>query len=131
MGTTPPRKLHVQTLHAMRGRVTFSDTGIATGIEIGKIPAGSFVDSVSVSVEVVFNALTTNVLTVGSAADDDGFATAAGTASTAAGQKRGLTGAQSGNIAADTSVLVKYTQTGTAATTGVADVVLYFYPHPT
>lgn len=129
MGTTPPRKYHFEVLHAVRGRVTFSDTGVATGIQIGTIPAGSFVLPPWVNIETVFNAATTNVLTVGSAADDDGFLTSAVSASGVAGVKTGVTGAQLGNIAADTPVYIKYTQTGTAATTGVADVVVPYYAH--
>lgn len=129
MGTTPPRKLHFNAQHIIRGRVTLGDTGLTTGIEIGKIPAGSFVLPPTVNIETAFNAATTNVLVVGSAADDDGFLTSAVALAGATGIKTGVTGAQLGNIAADTSVYVKFTQTGTAATTGVADVIVPYYPH--
>ena len=64
---------------------------------------------------------------VGTVDDDDGFATSAATISGTTGFKGGLTGAQTGiPLAADKVVYVKYTQTGTAATTGKAEVVLEF-----
>jgi hypothetical protein len=129
MGTTPPRKYHANVQHCVRGRITFSDTGVTTGIEIGKIPAGSFVLPPVVNIETAFNAATTNVLVVGTSADDDGYLTNAVSASGVAGVKTGVTGALLGNNAADVSVLVKYTQTGTAATAGVADVIVPYYPH--
>jgi hypothetical protein len=105
---------------------------VATGVEIGTIPAGSFVFPCHVQITTAFNAATTNVLVVGTAADDDGFATTAATLPGATGVKINLTGAQTGDVlTADTPVVVKYTQTGTAATAGVAVVVVPFYPHVT
>jgi len=131
-GSAPARVFSSNTLHCIRGRIKFDTSGAATGIEIGTIPAGSFVGSVTVHVATAFNAATTNVLVVGTAADDDGFAVAAGTLSGATGLKTALFGAQSGDtLTADTPVVVKYTQTGTAATAGDAQVLVTFYPHAT
>lgn len=131
-GSAPARVYSANVLHAVRGRINFDSSGAATGIEIGTIPAGSFVLPATVHVITAFNAATTNVLEVGTAADADGFATSAGTASGATGIKTSLTGAQSGDtLTADTPVVVKYTQTGTAATAGVAQVIVPYYPHVT
>jgi hypothetical protein len=131
-GSAPARIYSANVMHCVRGTVNYATTNVATGVEIGTIPAGSFVGEVLCHVTTAFNAATTNVLVVGTAADDDGFAAAAGTLSGAAGVKIGLTGAQSGDtLTADTPVVVKYTQTGTAATAGVAQVVVTFYPHVT
>lgn len=128
---TAPRKHHLQSPHTLRGRVTFGQSGIATGVELGVIPAGSFVKPGIVKIEEAFNAATTNVLVVGSIADDDGFITSAGAAAGVLGVKTSLTGAQTGNVTTDTQVLVKFTQSGAAATAGIADIVLEYYPHST
>lgn len=130
--SAPARIYSANVLHCLRGRINFDSSGAATGIEIGTVPAGSFVEGVTVHIITAFNAATTNVLEVGTVADADGFATSAGTASGATGVKLNLTGAQSGDtLTADTPVVVKFTQTGTAATAGVAVVLVKFYPHVT
>lgn len=99
----------------------------ANGIPIGALEAGAEPYHCQVTVIDAFNAGTTNVLVVGTVADDDGFATAAGTVPGTPGFKGNLTGALTGQpLAANTVVYAKYTQTGTAATTGSAIVTLYF-----
>src|SRR5918993_3457688 len=131
-GSAPARIYSANVIHAVRGTVNYATANVATGVEIGTIPAGSFVAGTHVHIVTAFNAATTNVLTVGTAADDDGFATSAGTVAGTPGVKLNLTGAQSGDtLTADTPVVFKYTQTGTAATTGVAQAVVTFYPHVT
>lgn len=131
-GSAPARIMSVNCIHAVRGRINFDSSGVATGVEIGTIPAGSFVMPATVHIITAFNAATTNVLEVGTAADADGFVTSAGAIAGTTGVKTSLTGAQSGDtLTADTPVVVKFTQTGTPATTGVAQVVVPFYPHVT
>jgi hypothetical protein len=117
-GSAPARIYSSNTMHCIRGRMNFDTSGAATGVEIGTIPAGSFVAGVHVHVITAFNAATTNVLVVGTAADDDGFAT---TAATLSGD----------TLTADTPVVMKYTQTGTAASAGAAAILVNFYPHVT
>jgi hypothetical protein len=97
------------------------------GVPIGGLEAGAMVLGVDVCIETLFNAATTNVLVVGTAADDDGFAATAGTVPGTAGFKPNLQGALSGiPLAANTVCYVKYSQTGTAATTGKAHIVVKF-----
>lgn len=130
MGTTPARKFSANVAHCVRGRVTLGDTGLTTGIEIGKIPAASFVIGTIISIDTVFNAATTNVLQVGTSTTADLFATSTESGSGVAGIKALAHGAATtANVAADSSVLVKFTQTGTAATTGTADVCVMYYPY--
>jgi hypothetical protein len=135
-GSAPARIYSANVMHCVRGTVNYATTNVATGVEIGTIPAGSFVTAVHVHVTTAFNAATTNVLEVGTAADPDGFATSTQTASGTIGAKLNIgtssPAAQLGDfLTADTPVVVKYTQTGTAATAGVAQVVVSFYPHVT
>ena len=128
MPTTQPRKLHFETVHCVRGRVAFDTSGAPVGVEIGHIPAGSFVLPATVKVETAFNG-TGAAVDVGSAAVAAGFAASAGIAPAATGVKTALTGTLSGNITADTPVLVKVTPGSPPNTTGLIDVIVPFYPH--
>lgn len=97
------------------------------GVPIGGLEAGAIVTACHVTVEAAFNAGTTNVLVVGTVDDDDGFAATAGTLPAATGFKPRLVGALSGiPLSSDKVCFVKYTQTGTAATAGKAEVVVEF-----
>lgn len=101
--------------------------GVNPGIPIGAIEAGAIPLYCHVTIETAFNAATTNVFVVGTVDDDDGFATSAGVIAGTPGFKGNLTGALTGiPLAADKVVYVKYTQTGTVATTGKAEVVMTF-----
>lgn len=97
------------------------------GVPIGGLEAGAMIIGVDVCVEAAFNAATTNVLVVGTVDDDDGFAATAGTLPAATGFKPNLQGALSGiPLAANKVCFVKYTQSGTAATAGKAEIVVKF-----
>lgn len=97
------------------------------GVPIGALEAGAMPLHCHVYVDTAFNAATTNTLDVGTTADPDGYAAAAGTLVGATGFKGNLTGALTGvPMAANTVVYAKFGQTGTAATTGKVTVVLYF-----
>lgn len=122
---TPPRKLESQVIHAIRRRVSFSDN-VATGVEIGVIPAGSHVRACTVSVETAFTGGTPSV-TIGTSAVPNAFATSAGIAPGTAGYKPGLFNTGQGNVTADTQVLA-FVSGG--ATAGLVDMLVEFYPHP-
>lgn len=110
----------------IRRTVTFGQSGIPAGVPVGALEAGAVPLRAYAVIETAFNAGTTNVLVLGSAADDDGFVTAANAAAGATGLKAG-TGALLGvPLAADTVFFAKYTQTGTPATTGKATFVVEF-----
>lgn len=110
----------------LRGTVRFNDSGVATGIQVQRgygIPAGSFHLATYVHIKTAFNAASTNVLVVGTSADDDAFVAAGDVAEGTVGMTR-VNG--KGYIAADTIPLVKYTQSGAAATAGEAEIVFEF-----
>ncbi len=123
-----------QVTNTLKLTVNFGDTGISTGIGFSNfLPQSAFITGVWVEVVTAFNAATTNTLTVGtvSTAYNNIVATADlagnGTASIATGVTqvtRGL--GRSLTAAADIQPFVKYVQTGTAATTGQAIVVIEF-----
>jgi hypothetical protein len=121
------RELPIQAVHYMRKTVTYSDSGISTGIGFNQwLPAGARILATTVIIETVFNAQTTNVLTVGtnSSSYNDIVASADVDETTLAGTTV-LTGCKLA-MATDLQPFVKYTQTGTAATTGKASIHIQY-----
>lgn len=115
----PNRELHTQQIMYIRKTINHNDAGISTGVASSvSIPAGSMVVLQSVRVRTAFNAGTTNALNVGTAAGGTQFFTDAATA----GARQPTIANQT--FAADTDVFFQYAQTGTAATAGVADIVI-------
>jgi len=112
----------------LRRTVNFDTPGDGTnGVPIGGLEAGCVPLHCHVTIETAFNAATTNVLVVGTTADDDGFATSANLVAGTPGFKGNQTGALTGiPLASNTVVYAKYTQSGTAATTGKATIVMTF-----
>jgi hypothetical protein len=128
--TFPARNRFEQQVGVIAATVNFSDTGVATGIQIGTLPQGAYITSGS-SVEVVtaFNAGTTNVFTVGTVLATANNIFAAADVTEATPGVYAIVLANQGRAAAaagDVPIYVKYTQTGTAATTGQAVVVICY-----
>ena len=118
-----------QVVNTLKKTVNFNDTGIATGVAFDNyIPQGAFIENVLVEITTAFNAATTNVLTVGTVAAaynnivaaGDVTPTVLGVYQATRGFGRGLT------AAGDVLPVAKYTQTGAAATTGVAVIVIFY-----
>ena len=109
-----------QMLYA--GSVAFNTEGIDEGVELIELPANIVVTKAVAVVKTAFNAGTTNVLTVGANSDiDDILGSGDVTEGTAA--------AYSVNkfVKYNTAkkIKAKYTETGTAATAGAADIYLF------
>lgn len=114
------QQYHQNQVHFLRKEVNYNDPGIASGIVIGRLPANAQISQGLARVRTSFNAGTTNVLTVGTNASSyDNIFGAGDIAEGAVGNSvaplANLLDAQS-----ETDVLVKYTQTGTAASQGKA-----------
>ena len=128
--TFPARNSGEQNIHMFMKTVNFADAGIAAAYQFGTLPQFSFISSIMVQCSVIFNAGTTNVLTIGTtkananeiagAADINEAVTTYQTVATGLGN--GLT------QAGDTPLFVKYTQTGSPATTGTAVIMISFAP---
>jgi hypothetical protein len=103
------------------GEVNFNTPNVATGFLVGKIPAFSVVKNVTVSVETTFNAATTNVFTVGTSTTATEWIDAT-VLSSGAVVDTFQSDASFGLTTSDLSVYAKYTQSGTAATSGKAHV---------
>lgn len=118
-----------QVLNTLKKTVNWNDAGIATGLPFDNyLPQNAFIENVLVEVVVAFNAVTTNVLTVGT------VGTAYNNIVAAADVNEGLAGVyqatrglgRSLTAAGDVLPYAMYTQTGTAATAGQAIIVIFY-----
>lgn len=121
---TVARQPHTQVISYLRKGFTYADDG--TVLTVGVLPAGAVIlkPISGVHVKTVFNAGSTNVLDVGTSANDDLFGTdlSLGTATfvpldEAVGDYV---------LTADTTITATVDLTGTAATTGEGEIVICF-----
>ena len=124
---TGAREYQTRQVHYLYRDVTIADTS-GTQYSMGKIPANAVVIGTTVGVTTVFNATTTNVLIVGTSGDDDALVAAAGVDETAVAVTRVAPATLAGRLSttAEVEVFTKFTQSGTAATTGAAWVVVEY-----
>jgi hypothetical protein len=69
----PARDINYGVVQYLSVPITFADNGVAK--QLGTLPAKAVVIQAGVLVTTAFNAGTTNVVDLGTGADDDGFAT--------------------------------------------------------
>lgn len=114
------QQYHQNQVHFLRREVNYNDPGVAAGVIVGRLPAGAQVTQALARVKTSFNAGTTNVLTVGTNASAyDNIFGASDIAEGSAGNSAAPT-ANLQEAANEADVVVKYTQTGTAASQGKA-----------
>jgi hypothetical protein len=108
----------------------YNTSGIASGVSTGVIiPKGATITYAAVIVDTVFNGGTTNVVTVGYGANLNEIFDASTSGSSVT---EGTAGAYTSAAAlalkftADREIKVKYTQSGTAADTGAARLVIVY-----
>lgn len=130
MAKTTARAWQYQAPMSFRKRVNFNDTGVATGVYFGTIPAGAIIRGTDVMINVAFNAATTNSLTVGgNSANYNDIVNAAGVDETTPALTTGIkpnAATALGSLTADLDIYVMYQQTGTAATAGQADIIVNY-----
>lgn len=118
-----------QVVNTLKKTVNFNDAGVAAGVAFDNyLPQNAFIENVLVEITAVFNATTTNVLTVGTNGPSYNNIVAAGDLNEAAlGVTQVLRGwGRSLTAAGDVLPYAMYTQTGTAATTGQAVIVIFY-----
>ena len=143
----PARQTGGQVVNTYRLTINFNDPNIKTGQLFGTLPANSYILAIDSDVTTAFNAATTNVLTLGTTSAsanelvaDGGTATANisnNTTTIATGilhltTALGLGVAISGGstwTGKNMPLYAKYTQTGTAATTGSVTIVITYIPN--
>lgn len=118
-----------QVVNTLKKTVNYNDTGISSGLAFDNyLPQNAFIENVLVEVVTVFNAGTTNVLTVGTVGPSYNNIVAAGDVNEAAAGVYQAARAFGRSLTASADVLpyAMYTQTGTAATTGQAIIVIFY-----
>lgn len=118
-----------QVVNTLKKTVNFNDVGIATGNAFDNyLPQGAFIENVLVEIVTAFNAVTTNVLTVGTNSANFDNIVAAGDVDEAALGVTQVTRALGRSLASAAAVLpyAMYTQTGTTATAGQAIIVIFY-----
>lgn len=121
------QRYHHNMVHYLGKSITYADNGSV--ITLGYVPAGAVVLRGGVVVTTAFNAGSTNVLDIGTSADDDGFATdlALGTIGVIVADEMATTN----DMYSTSAIQVTCTPalTGTAATAGAGVVwVEYIIP---
>lgn len=121
---TGGRKTQLQAIHQISRTIFLADAAVSIGQLVGVLPANCRALRIQVNVEVVFNAGTTNTVSVGTtlAGTDLISAAAAGSlalTTTAVPQAKVLP-------LVDTPIFVSYAQSGGAATTGQLTVIIEY-----
>lgn len=125
----PTRRFPVQVANTLKKTVNFNDANVTTGVAFdNSLPEGANILLVQVEIVTVFNAGTTNVLTVGTNSATYNDLVAAGDVNEAAvgvtQVTRGL--GQSILAAAGKTPYAMFTQSGGAATTGQAIITILY-----
>lgn len=118
-----------QVANTLKKTVNYNDPGIGSGVAFDNpLPQNAFILRVLVEIVVAFNATTTNVLTVGTVGAAYNNMVAAADVNEAAVGVYDVTRALGRGLTAAGDVLpyAMYTQSGTAATTGQAIIVIEF-----
>ena len=131
----------------LRVTFNFNDPNMASGVWFATLPKNAYILQIDSDVTTAFNAATTNVFTIGATkasaneivadgasatANISNSTTSIGTGirhlTTAAGLALAVTGSSTYQTAINGAVplYAKYTQTGTAATTGVITIIITF-----
>jgi hypothetical protein len=125
----PARNDGSQSIQYLRKKISYLD-GITGVVQVGTLPIGAIVLRAGVVVTTAFNGGSTNVLDIGTTADDDGFATdlATGTIGVIVADEMATTN-DMGPYTANTSIIATHAQTGTATTAGEGYVFVEYMPN--
>jgi hypothetical protein len=113
----------VEAIYAV---VNYNDAGIDSGVAIGTMPEGAKILMTHVNIQTVFNAATTNNLTIGVSALGSELAANTDSVAGVAGLKSIVRGHTQNPLGADRTIYARYAQTGAAATTGKAYIVILY-----
>jgi|SRR5665213_130778 len=127
---SPPTRLDPrQLVNTLKKTVNFGDAAVGTGNAFdNSLPIGAFIIGVKVEIVTVFNAGTTNVLTVGTNPTTYNDIVAAGDVDELTAGVTEVGRAWGRGLAATVAkpVYAMYTQSGTAGSTGQAIIVITF-----
>ncbi len=124
MAKTTPRVFQQQMVHYLRKAVVFAANNTATFV--GTLPGGAQILDGIVNITTVYNG-TAPAISVGlTATTYSDIIAVADVTTTTLGSYRGAILTTGDLISTDSDVYARFTQTGTAATTGAAVVVLTY-----
>lgn len=127
-----------QQTNYYRVTVNFNDPNISAGVHIGRFLQNTFISNVACHVTTAFNAAGVNQLFIGTSTNADNIVSSGQSnrsinEASATYQQIGVAGASSLGLNptsdADHDLVVRYKQTGTAATAGTATCVIEFVPN--
>ena len=123
--TTVARETHLQVVHTLRKGITIAD--IDSTVTVGVLPIGAIVVGAGVVVSTAFNSATSDTLGIGTSADPNGIATllAVSTAGLIVADEL-ATSDDLGPYTAATTIVADQVSTGTAPTTGAAEIYVQF-----
>ena len=104
------------------GKIAFDTTDASTGVELCKVPNNVVITRAVAVVTTAFNAGTTNVLTVGT---NDSVDNLLGSSDVTEGTAAAYTKNTFVEAAKGAGIKAKFTQTGTAATAGAAEIYIF------
>lgn len=124
----PARNNGLQDIAYLRKDISYLN-GVAAVVTVGILPPGAIVLRGGVVINTAFNAGSTNVLDIGTSADDDGFATdlAMGTIGVIAADEMATTN-DMGPSTSEITVTATLALTGTAPTAGAGVVWIEYMP---
>jgi hypothetical protein len=125
---TFPRINTTQQVNYIAKRVTYSDTGIDTGVlEMpASLPPNACILRTFVDVETAFAATTTNVLTVGTVSGTANDIVTGGDVNETTAVPQSVVGPGMLSASAEKKIYIKFTGAGTANTAGVAVIVVEY-----
>lgn len=123
---TVAREYATEQVHFLRKKITFANFGSV--VDVGWIPGGSIIIGGGVQIQTAFNSSGTDLLDVGTVADDDGLATDLTLAAVGFLPLDELAAVTNIYLAADTKIIATPAQSVADATTGVAYVIILFIP---
>jgi len=112
-------------LSAITTTIAYTDTA---AVSIGTLPANCQIVDINIDVTTAFNAAGTDTVTVGKTGSAAAFvtSTSVGSAGRASVASTGVYSAWADTGSAETNATVSFTQTGTAASAGVARVTIVY-----
>jgi hypothetical protein len=117
------------SLHYYRRTIAFDTpaVGVVETIDIGTLPAGAVIYDAIVKVNTPFNAAGDNLINVGIAGTPDAIVDETDIDATSAEFQSSRRGCDL-SFAVDTPIFATYTQSGTAATAGEAEIIVLYVP---
>jgi hypothetical protein len=126
--TTPARKTQMPTLHQISRTFTFADAGLAAGLQVGTLPAGSVLDKTEVLTSTAWNGTVSVAASVGVTLTGTGLINGTDVRTAIARVDTVVPAAVAGPLAADTPIYASFAFGGTAGTAGVTTVIVTYHP---